>query len=76
MKLNTKVKTIILITFGILFALSLIINNSLNFNGGSSDRSSGNSVEFIFDKPHKFYMYLLMLLRSPFWHYQEFQNQP
>ncbi|KKN41387.1 hypothetical protein LCGC14_0723830 [marine sediment metagenome] len=40
MKSNPKSKIIILITLGILFALSPIINNNLNFNGGNSDDSN------------------------------------
>ncbi len=40
MKSNPKSKLIILITLGILFALSPIINNNLNFNGGNNDDSN------------------------------------
>ena len=39
MKSNGKSKVIILITLGILFALSPIINNSLNFNAGNSENN-------------------------------------
>jgi len=48
MKSNANSKIIILITLGILFALSPIINNTLNFNAGNSDRSSENSDEINF----------------------------
>jgi len=49
MKSNLKTKIMILIILGILFALLPIIYNSLNFNGGNSDRSSGNCVDFNLD---------------------------
>ena len=39
MKSNGKSKIIILISLGILFTLSPIINNSLNFNAGNSDNN-------------------------------------
>ena len=40
MRKYTKTKIIILITVGILFALSPILNNSLNFNRGNSEDSN------------------------------------
>ena len=40
MKSNAKSKLIILIALGIVFALSPMINNSLNFNTGKSDDSN------------------------------------
>lgn len=40
MKSNVKSKTIILITIGIIFALSLTIYNNFNFNVGNSDGSN------------------------------------
>ncbi|NHJ25786.1 MAG: hypothetical protein EAX89_14485, partial [Candidatus Lokiarchaeota archaeon] len=40
MKSNRKTKSLILILLGLLFALSPIINNSLNFNGENNDSSN------------------------------------
>jgi len=49
MKSNAKSKIIILITLGILFALSPIITTNLSFIMGNSDRSSENSDEINLD---------------------------
>ncbi|MEE9376470.1 MAG: right-handed parallel beta-helix repeat-containing protein [Candidatus Lokiarchaeia archaeon] len=38
-----KRKTILLITFGILFTLSLLISNNLNYNAGNSDKITDNN---------------------------------
>jgi len=39
MKSNTNIKMIILITFGIFFALSTIFDNNLDFNAIGNDKS-------------------------------------
>ncbi len=49
MKSNSKTKTIILITLGIFFAFSPILNNSLNFIMGNNDKSSVYSDEISVD---------------------------
>jgi len=43
MKSIIKTKIIILMIFGIVFALSPLINNSLNFNMGNNDKSPENN---------------------------------
>ncbi len=49
MQYNLKTKTVFFMILGIIFALSLIINNNLNFNAGNSDKSSEYSDDINFD---------------------------